>query len=371
MLLLALGACTTPDVVRQVLPHRPVAQAAVEPEDVPDDTQAGVVTDDGSDWVRLVSGEWSKGADLTFDRGTLEFDSDELGTLKIDWDDVAEIRTAREFTIVLEGPVEAVGELRMVEDELFLTGADGTRAYRRKDVFRFVPGQPSEANYWSGKLALTATARSGNVDQVDFSSLVSVLRRTARSRLPLSYEAAYGELEGERSANNQRFLGRYDRFLGSDLFLTPLGIEVYRDAFQNIDLRVAPYTGLGYTLKDTARVEWGVTGGLGYRYTRYDSVEAGEDGSDETAMGILGSTLAWEPSGSVDVNLSYQAQIGFEDTTDTNQSARIEVFVDLWWDFDLAVRLGWDRVGDPQADSDGNTPQRDDFRASVGLAWSF
>ena len=46
-------------------------------------------------------------------------------------------------------------------------------------------------------------------------------------------------------------------------------------------------------------------------------------------------------------------------------------YAGLGWTFDLAGRLGWDRVGDPQADSDGETPVKDDFRASVGLAWSF
>jgi len=328
-------------------------------------------TSDGKDWVRLVSGEWIRGEIVVFDREVLEFDSDELDDLKLDWEDVAEIRTSRDFTLVLEGQVEVIGVVRMLDQRFFLTDGAGTRELERGDVYRMVPGKPREANYWSGKVTIGGTARSGNTDQTDVTASISVLRRTGRTRFPTTYDSAYGELDGDTNTDNQRLRSNFDWYLGSRLYLTPVGFEVYRDRFQNLDLRVSPYTALGYTLVDSGWVEWDVTAGLGYRYTRYDSVEAGEDDTDGTGSGIVGTGFSWDLTGSVEIDAEYNAQIGLEDTEDTNQGATVSLSVDLWRDLEFDVQFRWDRVGLPQPDSDGNVPENDDYRLTVGLTWDF
>ena len=38
---------------------------------------------------------------------------------------------------------------------------------------------------------------------------------------------------------------------------------------------------------------------------------------------------------------------------------------------DLDVSFIWDRVGKPQRDNDGDTPEKDDFRLVVGLGVDF
>jgi putative salt-induced outer membrane protein YdiY len=375
LLAVALGACKGPAEGGSgpaLFSRWSASQAPLpEPQDVPAPPAPVVTTDDGFDWVRLSSGEWLKGEILVFDREVLQFDSDELDELEFDWEDVVEVRSPHEFTLVLDDRREVTGVFRMLDDEIFVTDAEGTRTFPRKSVFRMVPGETSELDHWSGKLSIGLTARSGNTNQTDFTTALTMLRRTARSRLPLSFDSAYGELEGEPNTNNQRLRGNYDWYLGSRLYVTPLGFELYRDTFQNLELRASPYTGLGYTLIDAGPLEWDVNVGLGYRYTRYDSVEPGEDDSDGTGAAIVGTVLSWDPTGSVDVDFDYSAQIGLEDASDTNQGATLELSVDLWWDLDLDVRLRWDRVGQPQPDDNGVLPKKDDYRLTVGLTWEF
>lgn len=369
-LLLALGGCLGPaneGSERSLSDRAPL----LAPPEIPERATPVVETDDGSDWVRLVSGEWVRGKIRVLNEGVLEFESAELDELRIGWGDVAEIRTARPFTLVLEGGVQALGELRLLGEQIFLTTAEGTRGVPRADVFRIVPGEPREANYWSGDVSFGTTARSGNTDQIDTTTTVSLFRRTARSRLPIDYSAAYGELEGVSNTDNQRLTAQYDWFLSSRMFVTPLGFELYRDRFQNIDLRASPYTGLGYTAVDTSRVEWNVSAGLGYRETQFDTVEAGQDDSDASAIGIVGTRLSWDPSPRIDVDFDYSAQIGLEDSGNTNQGATLQFSLDVWGDVDLDLRMRWDRVGQPQPDSDGLVPEKDDFRFTVGLSWSF
>ena len=373
VLALVLGSCAAPEEGGlDLMPDFWAMEASLpEPQDVPQPEAPVIDTTDGSDWIRLSSGEWLRGEIEVFDREVLDFDSEELDDLQIDWDDVVEIRTTRDFTLVLEGQVEVIGVLRMLEDRIFLTDEAGTRELARRDVYRMIPGKPSEANYWSGNVAIGMTGRSGNTDQIDITTSISVLRRTARSRFTAAYDAAYGKVQGVPNTDNQRLRSQYDWYLGSRLYVTPLGVELYRDRFQNIRMRASPFTGLGYTLVDTGKIEWDVNAGIGYRYTRFDSVEAGEDDSDGTGQGIVATVFSWDPTGNVEIDADYSAQIGLEDTTDTNQSATLGLSVDLWWDLDLDVKLRWDRVGLPQPDSDGNVPEKDDYRLTVGLSWEF
>lgn len=366
---LVVGACATPR--GDGADPWAGAREASAPQDLPAPPAPVVDTSDGADWVRLSSGEWLTGEIVVLDRKVLELDSKELGDLKLDWADVAEVRTSRDFTLVLEGQVQVIGAVRVLDETVFLTDAGGTREIPRAEVFRMVPGEPSEANFWSGKVVVGSTARSGNTHQVDLTWSVALLRRTARSRLPIGYDAVYSELEGEASADNQRFHAQYDWYLGSRLYVTPLGVEVYRDPFQNLALRVSPFCALGYTLVDTGRLESNVSAGLGYRYTRYDSVEPGEDETDGTSDAVLGASVKWDPLPAVSVHADYSAQIGLEDTRDTNQGATVALSVDLGWDLELDVKARWDRVGLPQPDSDGVVPERDDYRLSVGLGWQF
>ncbi len=46
------------------------------------------------DWIRLPSDEWLKGEIISMYDRELEFDSDELGDLTFDFDDLKEIRTS-------------------------------------------------------------------------------------------------------------------------------------------------------------------------------------------------------------------------------------------------------------------------------------
>jgi len=45
--------------------------------------------------------------------------------------------------------------------------------------------------------------------------------------------------------------------------------------------------------------------------------------------------------------------------------------IDLVGDFDLDIGFVWDRVNQPAPGPDGTIPEKDDFRTTVGLGYSF
>ena len=54
------------------------------------------------DWIQLTSGEWLKGEFIFLYNYSVEFDSDELDLLKIDWDDIKQVRSARTMSLRIE-----------------------------------------------------------------------------------------------------------------------------------------------------------------------------------------------------------------------------------------------------------------------------
>jgi hypothetical protein len=324
------------------------------------------------DWIRIVSDEWLKGDITVLRDDSFEFDSDELDDLKFDWDDVKEVRSPRMNTLVFEDRTTATGTLWIRDDVVLLREASGRELrFKRKDLLAIIPGEPRERNFWSGKFSIGVMLRGGNTRQMDFSSNMSLRRRSLYSRLDLSYLGALGSFEGEETVNNHRLDARYDIFLTRRFYVTPLSANGYRDTFQNIDVRVVPAAGVGYHLIKQKGIEWDVSVGGGYKYERYVSVEPGEADDNGTGAALVGTSAEIDLTKKVELKLLYSAQIGIPDTLDTNQHAEVGLDIDLIGSLDLDLLFVWDRVGQPQAEDDGVVPKNDDYRISIGFGFDF
>jgi len=324
------------------------------------------------DWIRIVSDEWLKGDITVLRDDKFEFDSDELDDLTFDWEDVKEVRSPRMNTLVFEKRITVTGTVWIRDDVVLVREASGRELrFKRKDLLTIIPGEPKELNFWSGKISIGVTLRGGNTKQTDLSANMSLRRRSPYTRFDLSYLGALGTFDGEDTVNNHRLDGRYDVFVTRKFFVTPASVSAYRDTFQNIAVRVVPSAGVGYHLFKSKKVEWDVSVGGGYRYERYDSVEPGEAEDNGTGAALVGTTLEWDLTKDVELNVLYKAQIGIPDTLDTNQHAEVGFEIDLTGSLDLDIMWIWDRVGKPQADNDGVVPKKDDFRVTVGFGFDF
>jgi putative salt-induced outer membrane protein YdiY len=326
------------------------------------------------DWVRLTSGEWLKG-DITVMRDdSLEFDSDKLDDLTLDWEDVAEIRSVRTNSVLIDdGDIGTpyTGTLHIVDGAVVVGSGEEERRFERKELLAIVPGEMSERNFWSGRVSVGVSGRSGNVNQLDVGTDAELRRRTVASEFSTVYHGTYGKVDGDKTADNQRVTTRYDLFLGSDWFLTPAFVEYYRDALKNIDYEITPGVQIGYHVVDRKDLEWNVTGGGGYRYTRFDSVEEDDDDTDTTAALTVGTALDWDVTKDIEFHVDYSLHMGVPETGNTNHHAFLSLSIDLAKDLDLDLSLIWDRVGQPARESDGDLPERNDYRYSVGLGWEF
>lgn len=324
------------------------------------------------DWIRLDSGEWLRGEFQALEDEDLEFESDSLDDLELDWDDVVEVRCSSTMTCLLEDKRTLTGRLTVRGDSVIVrTPNRGSTAIPRARLLSVIRGRPEERNFWSGKISFGLSTRSGNTDQLDYSGYAEALRRTPATRTTLEYRGAYGELESEKSADNHRFDGSFAVMVTRRLYVTPFQIAVLRDEFQNIEYRVSPGAGLGYEVVDNGKTTLEVGSGVAYQYTVYDSVEAGEDRRDRTVALLGALDFDHEITSDVDFDLSYDITVPVPDSQTWNHSLRASIEVDLPRSLELDVTGIWDRLNRPERDSDGNRPEEDDFKLTVGIGWKF
>ena len=150
-----------------------------------------------------------------------------------------------------------------------------------------------------------------------------------------------------------------------------VGLEWYRDPFQNVGDRWTATAGLGYEIVDTPRTSWSVTAGPAWQSTQWDSAPPnGEDSADSFAL-RLGTRFDHDFTKSIDFHAYYNAFFTDEASGTYTHHFDTGVEIELTGDFDVNVAWVWDRVEDPPPLEDGSFPKRDDTRLVFGLGWSF
>jgi putative salt-induced outer membrane protein YdiY len=326
---------------------------------------------ESQDWIRLTSGEWLRGEIQVFLNDKLEFDSQELDELTLDWKDIAELRSPRILTYTFDKRRTATGTARMRADTLAIRTDLGPRAFLRSDLLTITEGALSEWNLWSAKISLGLIARAGNTDQEDLNTLVFLRRQAPRLRLGIEYKGNFSNTNDVQTVNSHRGDARFDYLVSRGFFVTPFSGELYSDKFQNINLRGTAGAGIGVFLFRKSDREWYVQLGGGYQHTRFVSVEPGESMEEQSGTILPSTALELDITGSLEFSCEYSAQVTIPDTKGTVHHALALFSFEITSILDLDLSLTWDRVENPKADAESNVPQRDDYRLSVGLGLDF
>ena len=326
----------------------------------------------GWDWVRLKSNEWVKGEILLMRDFDLEFDSDEFGIVTLDWNDVLEVRTERVYTLVLRNlETSYTGTIAIRGDKISVNVGDAVIAFNRSRLLAITPSDEQELNLWSIHASLGLGLRFGNTDQAEYTGRMRLDREAKTTQFNVEYNGVYGSLNNQKNTNNHRARSKFNFLLTQDLFLTPISFEAFTDEFQNISYRLTPTVGAGYYLFRKPTLEWNIWAGGGYQYTRLDSAIPGDSKTSDNGAIVLSTSVDADLTSRVDLILEYQLQVIAPDIDLTNHHTEVTFEVELSSALDLDVSFIWDRIENPETESGGKTPKRNDFRLSVGLAVDF
>lgn len=333
--------------------------------------------DEKFDWIQLNSGEWLKGDFKVLYDGVVEFDSDELDLLQLDLSDVKQLRTRDPQIIRIEtgwreiDKAEDRGQLTILDGKVLLVDGEEERTYKRSELVAIAPGVERERDFWSGFVSVGITARGGNTETVDATTMINIKRRRASNRFIADYLGNFSETGDEETANNQRITATYDWFLTTRLFWRIAGVQYYRDPFSNIDNQYSVSTAIGYDLIMGPKVEWDASVGGGYQRQDFVSVVAPDEPTVETPFFMASTVFDWEVSSRVDFLADYSFRVLNEVSGTYTHHALAKVSTEFIGDFDLDVSVIWDHIQTPQAKDDGTVPEKNDYQLVVSLAYDF
>ena len=333
--------------------------------------------DDKFDWIQLESDEWLKGEIISLYSFVLEFDSDELGVLKIDWDDVRQLRSAEYVSLQVESrdvslePFVDTGKLVIYKNRGYLIRNGKTTLYRRQRIISIAEAGDDEFELWTGDISTGANIKSGNSDLIDAVIGFSAIRRSADTRFSLDYRGNFSCAGDIETINNHRLKSDFDLYQNANLFWRIYDAEYYRDTFKNIDRQLSLGTSFGYKLIRISKTDWEVTGGIGNLYTRYVSVAAGEAIDNTSPFIKMGTIFDTELTNWMDFLVDYSFQLVEEESGRYTHYFITTLSTEIIGDLELDVSFVWERVEKPRPDEVGNVPAKDDYQLFFGVSYEF
>jgi putative salt-induced outer membrane protein YdiY len=328
------------------------------------------------DWIQLTSNEWLKGEIKGMYKDSLEFDSDKLDLLDIDWADVKILRTHKANNVNIEGNGATSGIMEVTGDSVEIINDYENKTYHRSDIISFAPGGKKERDLWAIKATLSIDLKQGNTDQIDYTAKVNIKRRGSTSRFLMDYIGNISKTNGGdgslvETINNHRLNASYDYYKTRYFFYTPVFAEYFRDPFTNIDSRITLGTGLGYTMIDDGRTELSFSGGPAYVKTRFVSVAVDQNNSESTPAAVLRTNYDFELTKSMDFIARYNIQIGNKASGGYTHHIILTIENEISGALDFDTSFIWDRTSHPTQAEDGTTPEPNDYRVTFGISYTY
>jgi len=323
------------------------------------------------DWVQTKSGEWFKGEIKALFDDKLEFDSDEVGLYTFNFKDVVRIKSYHIISVNIENLASFPGILRLKGDNLTIVQGENKYEFKRQDIVSFAPDGKYERNFWSGKATLSLDLRRGNSNQYDYSAQINIQRRTSISRLTFDYLGRTSVKDDVETANDHRLNQKYDRYLTRHFFWTPVFSELYMDKYKNIDLQLTLGLGIGYTLIDTSKTTWSVSGGPAFLYTKYETV--GVNKSIDTFSPAIELSTKYEIEISEITDITYSYKLTYSDQAAGRYKHHMLLTLenDLTSWLDLDITGVWDYILEPEKSADNTLPNKSDYQLLVGFSIEF
>ena len=304
---------------------------------------------DTFDWVQMVSGEWIKGNMKRMRDDVLEFDSDKLDMLNLDFADISLVHSPQSNTYVFDNRISATGPAIITESTIIVQTDEGTKTFPRSELESIVEGE-KEKDWWSMKLRFGLTLNRGNTDQLTYDINFNTRREDKLTLLDLNYNSTFGKTKGAQNVNRHLGEGLFQVFLGSRWWVTPAFGQLFNDRFQNIKFRATPAAGAGVHIVDEAKVQWDFQTGIGYQYLNYldtTQLAAGDSNPQHDAFIPLMMYWDFDITGDIDLTMSWLTNLVVTTIGNTNHTGRADLSIELTRVLDLDIAFLYLRTEQP------------------------
>jgi hypothetical protein len=327
---------------------------------------------DTFDWVQLVSGEWIKGNIARMRNDKMEFDSDKLDMLYLDFADVSLVHSPQVNTYVFDDRASATGPAVITAEHVIVQTEEGTKTFPRSELESIIEGE-RERDWWSMKLRFGLTLNRGNTDQLTYDINFNTRREDRLTLLDLNYNATFGRTGGVQNVNRQLGEFLFNVFLGSRWWVTPAFGQLFNDRFQNIQFRATPAAGAGVHIIDMANVKWDFMTGIGYQYLNALDPVAGNNPQNDAFIPFY-TYWDFDITGDIDLTLSWLTNLVVTTIGNTNHTGKADLAIELTSILDLDIAFLFLRTEDPlqPAVTDPANPptpiEKNDYQLVVGIS---
>lgn len=292
-----------------------------------------------TDVVILLNGDRITGEVKGMQQGQLEFKTDAAGTLFIEWDKIASLKTDQYLQVELENGLRLGGNVPQPgEDQTLRLAGDEVSQAQEAAFAEIVRLDPIEHGKILKRLDGYVTAGYNFTKANELQQLTFTGGLNARSELhewSLDGSSTVTSQEGNDDASRYSIEAWWRRFLQERWFLQGFGGFESNDELA-LDLRTIVGGAYGRYLVQTQKQEWSTYAGLAYTRESYQ----GEDQQD-SAEAVLGTQYSFfrydEPEASLDATLNVYPSLseGGRVRSEGSLRSRYEIVTDLFFEISL------------------------------------
>jgi hypothetical protein len=321
-----------------------------------------------TDVVTLINGDRYTGEIKGLEQGKLKLKTDAAGTIYIEWNKIASLKTNQYLQVELEGGQKFLGQVPKAGEAGAMRVVDDPDAGEPRDVAleHVVRISPIERGKPLSRLDGYVTAgynytKANELQQMTFTGGLS--SRTEERKWALDGSSTLTSQQGNDDSSRWSLGGEWWQFLQDRWFVLGFGGFESNNELA-LDLRTMAGAAGGRYLMQTTRQEWSTYAGLAYTNEKY----AGEEQLDslEALFGTQYSYFRYDsPEASLEAILNLYPSLTQSGRVraEAQLYSRYEIVKDLF--FEISVYGSYDNQPGDQALSDS------DYGLTTSLGYSF
>ena len=321
-----------------------------------------------ADKVTLKSGSFLTGKAGAIDGDSLEFESEDIGTVKIKVANIARLESDREH-VVRYNDLTTESKALTVADGKYMDGDRPLDMSNVKDI-------DAAEEKWHGAVNVAYMSSRGNTYNNNASVLANVSRRWEKDRFNASFGYYYSETgtskkDRETSSNRLEAEAQHDHFWTASVYHYE-NARYDRDRIAGLDYRLRLGVGIGYQwlegFNHDLTGKWSFNQELGVAWVKTGYLDEDPDAENSYATLRYAHHLNWLPKWSPTVecfhNFEYLPDVADFDIYLMKADAGFTTKVLL--DFDLLCKVEWDYDSMPSRGRKSS-----DVRYIVGLGYKW
>lgn len=321
-----------------------------------------------TDVVTLINGDRYTGEIKGLEQGQLKLKTDAAGTIYVEWNKIASLKTNQYLQVELEGGQRYLGQVPKASEAGAMRIVDDPDAGEPRDVAleHVVRINPIERGKILSRLDGYVTAgynytKANELQQLTFTGGLS--SRTEVREWSLDGASTVTSQQGDDDSSRWNLTGEWWRFLQDRWFVLGFGGFESNNELA-LDLRTMAAAAGGRHLVQTTSQEWAAYSGLAYTDEKY----AGEKPQDslEAVFGTQYSYFRYDsPEASLEATLNVYPSLtqAGRVRAETQLRSRYEIVKDLF--FEVSLYGSYDNQPGEQALSDS------DYGLTTSLGYSF